>query len=116
MDILKADIIGSIDEARRDTYTEMWQNLEDERRGQAFPELFGHIRMIHRKQKMRESLVNEFTTYALGCKPPEKFIDDDLLSYADAFAWIVEKEAGCVRHNEKIDILLRPLEELAYNN
>jgi uncharacterized protein with ParB-like and HNH nuclease domain len=59
-DVLKADIIGAIPVVDQDNYTEVWEDLEDELGRARFAELFGHIRMIHRKQKMRTNLVSEF--------------------------------------------------------
>lgn len=53
-DVLKAEIIGALSSDKQEAYTQKWEDIEDELGRSRFAELFGHIRMIHRKQKCRE--------------------------------------------------------------
>lgn len=94
-DILKSDIIGAIDgEDERTAYNEKWEALEDGLGRQAFGDLFAHLRMIHRKQKMRGSLETEFRDYVKPREAPKTFIDDELKPSADVFERILEPDPG----------------------
>ncbi len=85
-DILKADIIGAIpDEFAKAKYTEVWETLEDDLGREAFKDLFAHIRMIHRKQKMRGTLEREFNEFVSPRSRPIEFIDEELRPSAVAF-------------------------------
>jgi hypothetical protein len=77
-DILKAEIIGAIPQAQQDDYTEKWEELEAELGRVRFAELFGHIRTIHRKQKMSETLIAEFGKQVPTAKQPARFLDQEL--------------------------------------
>lgn len=91
-DILKADIIGKLQPAEiQDQYTAKWETAEDELGRERFSDLFGHIRMIHRKQKMQGTLVTEFREYVKTAEQPATFIDEELLPYADAYQVVTDK-------------------------
>jgi hypothetical protein len=59
-DIIKSDIIGSIQDNLQTHFTETWEELEVETGRDGFAEVFGHIRMIYAKEKARRSLLEEF--------------------------------------------------------
>lgn len=59
-DIIKSDVIGAIAQARQESFTETWEELEVETGRDGFAEVFGHIRMIYAKEKARRSLLEEF--------------------------------------------------------
>lgn len=89
-DILKADIIGSIDgEAEQAKYNEFWEALEDGLGRDSFRDLFAHIRMIHRRQKMRGTLEREFNDFVAPKTDPITFIESDLRPSAAAFEQIL---------------------------
>lgn len=90
-DILKADIIGKIPMEKQDSYTAIWEDCEDELGRERFSDLFGHIRMIHRKQKMQGTLVAEFREHVTTAKQPIMFIEKELVPYSDAFQVITDK-------------------------
>ncbi len=108
-DILKSDIIGAIaGEGNQDAYNAKWEALEDGLGREAFGNLFAHLRMIHRKQKMRETLEREFRTYVKPVERPQQFIDDELLPSADVFARILKPDpARSIRYR-----LLKGLHQL----
>lgn len=92
-DILKSDIIGAIDdEVEQETYNAKWEALEDGLGREAFGDLFAHLRMIHRKQKMRGSLEREFRDYVNPVERPREFIDNELRPSAEAFERILEPD------------------------
>ncbi|MDQ8027331.1 MAG: DUF262 domain-containing HNH endonuclease family protein [Brevundimonas sp.] len=90
-DILKADIIGKLPTDQQEKYTGIWETAEEELGRERFADLFAHIRMIHRKQKMQGTLVTEFREYVTTAKEPATFIEKELLPYADAYQEITDK-------------------------
>lgn len=90
-DILKAEIIGALPVDKQDAYTAQWEDLEDGLGRSRFAELFGHIRMIHRKQKMQGTLIAEFREFVPTRKEPATFIERELTPYAEAYEEITDK-------------------------
>lgn len=111
-DILKADIIGAIEIADRDRYTEIWEDLEDELGRARFVELFGHIRMIHRKQKMRGTLVAEFREFVPALSNPRNFVDVELRAYASAYDDILSQRIAVHTLADQINRHLKHLVRL----
>lgn len=90
-DILKAEITGAIrDERSRETYAKKWEAVEERLGRDRFAELFSHIRMVYGKDKLRRNLQEEFRDQVLDGLASEKFIDDVLVPYAEAY----EKAVG----------------------
>ncbi len=87
-DILKAQVIGKIDDEYKEKYQEKWENLEDQLNRENFQTLFSHIRMISRKRKQEKSILEEFKRYIQPSKKPKKFIDEILLPYGNSFRQI----------------------------
>ena len=96
-DILKAQIIGSIEDERTVAYTKIWEDEEEDLGRDGFRELFAHIRMIHLKNKMRSALQDEFWAGVLQAKKGEElssakaksFIDKVLKPYSDVYEEII---------------------------
>ena len=111
-DILKSEIIGRIPAKQQDSYNDQWEDTEEELGRDAFSDLFGHIRMIYRKQKGRESVLKEFREYVV--KPvgdSKKLIDTVVSPFAGAFATIhtasYESTAGAEQVNQRLKWLNR---------
>ena len=102
-DILKAEIIGALPEQQQDKYTTVWEDLEDDLGRDRFAELFGHIRMIHRKQKMQGTLIAGFREFVPTGNAPASFIDNELLPYAEAYADITDQAFSNFQHAEAIN-------------
>jgi hypothetical protein len=111
-DILKAEIIGALPEGEQETYTAQWENIEEELGRVKFAELFGHIRMIHRKQKMAGTLIAEFREFVPTRKQPASFIDNELTPYADAFEEITDRSFASYKNAEEINTQLKHLARL----
>ena len=85
-DILKSDIIGNIPEARREDYTEEWEDVEEELGREAFNGLFRHIRMIYQKAKAKTTELEAFREHVLTKETnPERLVDNVLVPFAEAF-------------------------------
>ncbi len=112
IDIIKADLIGKIEESKQDRYTTLWEEIEDATGRDGLNTLFGHIRTIYAKAKAKKSLMDEFNEFVLPhIASPESFIDDVMNPYADAYR-VIEKRAyqseSCAgKVNELLSWLLR---------
>ncbi len=102
-DVLKAEIIGALSSDKQEAYTQKWEDIEDELGRSRFAELFGHIRMIHRKQKMQGTLITEFREFVSTRSDPAKFIDDELSPYADAYEEITDCAFTSYKHADEIN-------------
>lgn len=111
-DILKADVIGALPEAQREDYTEKWEDLEELLGRANFENLFGHIRMIHRRQKMRGTLEEEFRQFVAPEKRPAAFIDDQLEPMAEAYLAIADRKYSGTSHVDQINRRLKHLGRL----
>lgn len=101
-DILKAEIIGALPADDQDEYTNRWEDLEEALGRTKFADLIGHIRMIHRKQKMQESLITEFREFVPARQNPSRFIDEELTPYADAYEEITNNNFPATKHAKDI--------------
>lgn len=112
-DILKAEIIGALPGDSQDKYTTLWEDMEDELGRARFAELFGHIRMIHRKQKMQGTLIAEFREFVPAHqKSPADFIEKELSLYADAYREITDRAFTSFKNADDINRQLVHLSRL----
>ncbi|WP_159946265.1 DUF262 domain-containing protein [Rhizobium sp. 18065] len=111
-DVLKAEIIGALPTDKQDAYTQKWEDLEDALGRARFAELFGHIRMIHRKQKMQGTLIAEFREFVPTRKSPAMFIDKELSPYADAYEEITDRAFSSYKNADEINRQLTHLSRL----
>lgn len=93
-DILKADIIGALPQEQEQHYTELWEGLEEDLGRDRFADLFGHIRMIHRKAKARQALMQEIRDSLRPQERPQQFIERTLAPMARAFQTIENADFG----------------------
>lgn len=114
-DIIKADVIGKIDEACRSEYNDRWEEMEIEVGRNGFNELLGHIRMITTKVKAKKSLQEEFYKFVLpeiNSDTAIAFIDNTLTSYAEAFSVIRECNYVSQAGAEGVNDILRWLNRI----
>ena len=111
-DILKADIIGAIPQEQEQHYTEVWEGLEEDLGRDRFADLFGHIRMIHRKAKARQALMQEIRESLRPQDRPRQFIDRTLAPMARAFQAIENADYGERQHANEINRHLLHLNRL----
>lgn len=85
-DIIKSDVIGSITASLQDQFTETWEELEVETGRDGFAEVFGHIRMIHAKDKARRSLLEEFRERVIAkTNSPEDLVSKVIEPFTRAY-------------------------------
>ena len=106
-DIIKAHIIGDIDEETRQYYSNKWEDIEVDLGRESFNSLLSHIRMIYGKCKLHGTLVNEFEKNVFKhIKEKEKVITEVIEPYAQAYKAILkceyESSFGAEEVNEKL--------------
>ena len=114
-DILKAQIIGPMDEQDKDEYTREWEDIENEVGRDGFRDIFAHIRMIHTQAKLRRTLQEEFQENVLKELNGEQFINKILKPYAKAYVAItVDPKASYETETDtgRMNALLRHLIQL----
>jgi uncharacterized protein DUF262/uncharacterized protein DUF1524 len=114
-DILKAEIIGKVHTDRRDEFTAVWEDIEDDLGREDFGNLFSHIRMIYRKAKPQGTLLKEFrehVTYASS----EDFIEKLLTPLATAYEEISDAAYTSQRDAEAINTHLFWLNRIEFKD
>jgi hypothetical protein len=112
-DLLKAEIIGAIEnEQEQEKYTQIWETEEEELGRDAFQELFAHIRMIYLRAKPRASALKEFREAIKPQEFPKKFIDEVLKPYSDAFEMIKKASYQSDKEASKINAFFRWLNQI----
>ncbi len=106
-DILKAEVIGKLPAAISEDYSEKWEEAENALGVEGFKDLFAHIRMIYRKQKMRETVLKEFRDYVVPHHAAKELIDGVILPLADAYQDIKGSTFESSRRAEEINSLFR---------
>ena len=115
-DVLKAEVLDAITDFQcQDEYAIKWESIEEELGRDDFRDLFAHIRMIYRKDKLRGTLESEFQTYVLSGLTSNKaihFVDDELEPYADAYEIVLSSSYESTEDAERVNALLRHLNRL----
>ena len=110
-DILKADIIGSMDDRIRDSYTDKWEKIEEHLGRENFRDLFAHMRMIYMKTKLRGTLQDEFQRSVLISTSGAGFVDDVLdpmaREYEDVTSASFPDSGDAIRTNDYLTYLNR---------
>ncbi len=107
-DILKAEVVGAIDETDQQEYSEKWENIEQELDRNRFADLFAHIRMVYARAKARRNLQDEFRDFVLKNKTGSEFVDSILEPYANAY----ERVLGISNEDGRVSARLRQLNRL----
>ena len=91
-DILKAEVIGKIDEDEQDSFVAAWEEAEEELGTEKFAELFSHIRMIHGRNKLRKNVLDGIRESVPMLAQPKRFIQEELIPSSDAYRTILTQE------------------------
>ncbi len=87
-DILKAEVIGGISDAKRPGYAKLWEELETELGREAFEDVFAHVRTVFKKTKPRGTILEEFREAVKPSEKPEAFLDQVLSPLSAAYLTI----------------------------
>lgn len=110
-DILKADLLAACPTKEQGAFASRWEDIEEQLGREDFEELFSHIRMIYRKAKSKDTLINEFHHYVKPKQDPIKFLDEVLEQYATLFSNIRNSNVMEL-DNDEHDETSRPLKWL----
>ncbi|HZG71820.1 MAG TPA: DUF262 domain-containing HNH endonuclease family protein [Chondromyces sp.] len=103
-DILKARVIGDIQEEDQEIYTEKWEDIETTLGRERFNELFSHIRMIIQKRKGLGNLKDEYDDI-FNQVTGKNFVDGVLIPYSDIFIQLTEFKADPSSNKELNNVL-----------
>ncbi|AVP68112.1 DUF262 domain-containing protein [Prescottella equi] len=87
-DIFKSKVIGDVSDQDAAEYADKWEQEEVDLGRDAFANLFGHVRMVFKKERATKVLLQEFDEQVLSKYLPGKgreFVDDVLIPYSDAY-------------------------------
>ena len=115
-DILKAEIVGGIEESHQREYSEKWENIEQELGRVRFADLFAHVRMVYAKAKARRNLQDEFRDFVLQNRTGTNFIDHILEPYANAYETVLGMFSEDGAGDERIAAHLGHLSRLDNND
>ncbi|OJU24034.1 MAG: hypothetical protein BGN91_11345 [Nitrobacter sp. 62-13] len=120
IDILKANILGSIrkiaGESKSHAYAKKWSEIESKLGREAFGELFGHIRTVYTKQKQRATLVKEFQDNVTEYNSPIDLIDNVITPYAEVWEFVREADFEATEHAESINDYLSWLNRVDFKD
>lgn len=112
-DILKAELIGTITPSAQAAYTRKWEDTEDALGREGFQELFAHVRMIYRKVKLAETVLQEYKKYVVPAgTDAAKFIDDVVIPYSEAYDIIKTAAYQSTSGADAVNALLRWLNQI----
>jgi hypothetical protein len=106
-DILKAELIGKIEDRQQEAYTKKWEDAEEQVGREGFNEVLAHIRTIHRKTKLKETILREIREYILPRYSQQDFIDKVIIPYTDSFETIKTNSYESERLAEDVNYILR---------
>ena len=93
-DILKADLLDRAGQGREDAIAKRWEAVELALGREPFVEIFGHIRMIHEREKPRSALETAFAKVVAPFRgDADAFVSDVLEPAADAYALLSDTSA-----------------------
>lgn len=115
-DILKAEIVGAIEDSQRDAYTRKWEDLEESLGRNEFSELLSLIRMIYRKAKPKGTVLKEFREHVAHGYTPKKLIDDVIVPIGEVFAELTDAAYVSSEKAEIVNERLRWLNRLEFND
>ena len=103
IDIIKADVIGKIDESQQETYTQKWEELEIDATRNGFNDVISHMRMIFIKAKAKKTVLEEFNESILPRFNPANLIDDYLTPYTEAYCILKKKDFVATRNAGEVN-------------
>lgn len=103
IDIIKADVIGKIDESQQDGYTQKWEELEIDATRNGFNDVISHMRMIFIKAKAKKTVLEEFNEFILPRFNPDDLIDNYLTPYTEAYCILKKKDYVATRNAEQVN-------------
>ena len=102
-DIIKSETIGKLPPNLQQSYTDKWEDLENQVGRDGFNEVFTHTRTIFTMEKAKKNLLEEFRTYVVPETTPKSLIDDYLEPYTSAYMKLKNHTYESTKHAEEIN-------------
>ncbi len=102
-DIIKSETIGKIPVNLQQSYTDKWEELENQVGRDGFNEVFTHTRTIFTMERAKKNLLDEFRSFVVAETSPRSLIDDFLEPYTLAYMKLKNCEYTSTRHAEEIN-------------
>lgn len=115
-DILKADLLDRVPEAKEKDYSYTWEALEEQLGRERFAELFQHIRMIYQREKPRERLEVGFKRFVTDFADHQPFMKNVLQPFGTTFALLMSPASFAVKYGEQPTKRLQYLSKLDNND
>ncbi|MEO1328693.1 MAG: DUF262 domain-containing HNH endonuclease family protein [Pseudomonadota bacterium] len=111
-DVLKSDVVGALPEAEREPAATRWEDLEADLGVDAFTQLFGHIRKLHRPEKAQRAILTELREILRPDERPSEFLSTELIPRGRALHAIRTATIPLAAHAERVNRLVRGLRRL----
>ena len=112
-DILKADLLERAKKHREDELAERWEDVERRIGRERMVELFGHIRMIHEREKPRQALEVGFGKFVtVFSSSADAFVSDILEPLANAYHLLTKPEKVAERFGTEAEKAVRSLNRI----
>ena len=106
-DILKSEFFEKIEVSKRADYARKWEEIEGDISHEGLSNLFSHIRMIKKKAKPKNSLLEDFKAFIWGASDDEsnaaKFFDKEVYPAYLAYAEILACEFDSTRFDNNVE-------------
>ena len=102
-DIIKSETIGKLPANLQQTYTDKWEELENQVGRDGFNEVFTHTRTIFTMERAKKNLLDEFRAFVVPETTPKSLIDDYLEPYTLAYMKLKNSDYKSTGNAEKIN-------------
>lgn len=102
-DIIKSETIGKLPVDLQQSYTDKWEELENQVGREGFNEVFTHTRTIVTMEKAKKKLLDEFRSYVVPETTPKSLIDDFLEPYTLAYMKLKNCSYTSTKNAEEIN-------------
>jgi hypothetical protein len=94
-DILKAEIIGNLEDELQDSYTEKWETAEEKVGREGFKDVISHIRTIKKQARIKDTILKELRGVIKENKIPSRdFIDQLVVPFSETYITITEPDTN----------------------
>lgn len=112
-DIIKANILGQLNDEDGANYNERWEDMEVELGRGGFNDLFTYVRMIYAKDKPKRSLLEEFELHVLKkVNSPHVLVGEILEPFSAALATVRQVNYQATSHSAEVNGYLRWLKRI----
>ena len=102
-DIIKSETIGKLPSDLQPTYTDKWEELENQVGRDGFNEVFTHTRTIFTMERAKKNLLDEFRAFVVPETSPRPLIDNFLEPYTLAYMKLKNCAYTSTRNAEEIN-------------